>query len=188
MYFRVYLLPRACSYRWLRKWPKWAIGSTSAAGSGAWHVRKSLENVNNRWYWDLSGKKGMEYLSSQIGRRHVGLLSRSWPMTSRSGQKGSLVFQARWFNHKVNVRKDKERSHFLVFVRPKRNEKLQHGWSAYYGLLQKMKSACFAGFFSGKWGLKVTRNKELLVIPHIIYIYCRSVCYCLGGWLNCIYT
>ena len=25
--------------RWLRKWPKWAIGSTSAADSGAWHVR-----------------------------------------------------------------------------------------------------------------------------------------------------
>ena len=43
--------------RWLRKWPKWAIGSTSAAESGAWHVRKSPDNVNIRWYRDLSGKK-----------------------------------------------------------------------------------------------------------------------------------
>ena len=33
---------------WLRKWPKWAIGSTSAADSGAWHVRKSPDNVNIR--------------------------------------------------------------------------------------------------------------------------------------------
>ena len=39
-----------------------------------------------------------------------------------------------------------------------------------------MESACFAGFFLGKWGLKVTGNKELQVIPHI---YCRIVWYCL---------
>ena len=27
----------------------------------------------------------------------------------------------------------------------------------------------------GKWGLKVTGHKEFLVVPHIIYIYCRNV-------------
>ena len=43
-------------------------------------------------------------------------------------------------------------------------------------------------FFLGMWGLKVTRNKEFLVIPHMIYIYRRDVCYCLGRWLNYIYT
>ena len=31
--------------RWLRKWPKWAIGSTSAAESGAWHVRKKRYGI-----------------------------------------------------------------------------------------------------------------------------------------------
>ena len=52
--------------RWLRKWPKWAIGSTSAAESGAWHIRKSPDNVNIRWYRDLSGKKGMEFSVRKI--------------------------------------------------------------------------------------------------------------------------
>ena len=42
---------------WLRKWPKWAIGSTSAARPCTWHVRKSPDNVNIRWYRYLSGKK-----------------------------------------------------------------------------------------------------------------------------------
>ena len=41
---------------WLGKWPKWAIGSTSAARPGTWHVRKSPDNVNI-WYRDLSGKR-----------------------------------------------------------------------------------------------------------------------------------
>ena len=42
---------------WLRKWPKWAIRSTSAASPGAWHVRKSPGNVQIRWYRYMSGKK-----------------------------------------------------------------------------------------------------------------------------------
>ena len=46
---------------WLRKWPKWAVGTTSVFMPGAWHVRKSPDNVNIRWYRDLSGKKGMEF-------------------------------------------------------------------------------------------------------------------------------
>ena len=46
---------------WLRKWPKWAIRSTSASRPGAWHVRKSPDNVNIWWYQELSGKKGLEF-------------------------------------------------------------------------------------------------------------------------------
>ena len=42
---------------WLRKWPKGAIGSTSAARLGTWHVRKSPDNMNISWYRDLSKKK-----------------------------------------------------------------------------------------------------------------------------------
>ena len=31
---------------WLRKWPKWAIGSTSAASSGAWRPEKSRQRAD----------------------------------------------------------------------------------------------------------------------------------------------
>ena len=40
---------------WLQKCQKCAIGSTAAASPGAWHGRKSPDNVQIRWYWDMSG-------------------------------------------------------------------------------------------------------------------------------------
>ena len=42
---------------WIRKCPKWAIGSTSAASPGAWHVRRSPDNVQIRWYREHFQKK-----------------------------------------------------------------------------------------------------------------------------------
>ena len=62
---------------WLRKWPKWAIGSTSAARPGAWHVRKIPDNMNIWWYQDLSGKKRYGTLCPEnIGQASTWWLSR----------------------------------------------------------------------------------------------------------------
>ena len=52
---------------WLRKWPKWAIGSTLAASPSTWHVRKSPDNAQIQWYWDLSWKKAWNPVSGKYG-------------------------------------------------------------------------------------------------------------------------
>ena len=82
---------------WLRKWPKWAIGSTSAARPGAWHVRKSPDNVNIRWYWDLSGKNGMEFSVRKISDQPPpGEIALWWMPRHLSNEKSTLVQVMAW--------------------------------------------------------------------------------------------
>ena len=89
---------------WLRKWPKWAMGSTSAAGLGGWHVRKSPDNVNIRWYRDLSGKKGMEF-SVRKNRTGLHLLTRSrpnWIPAPRRKSGSARISVLRWIENSVS--------------------------------------------------------------------------------------
>ena len=69
---------------WLRKWPKWAIGSTSASSPGAWHVRKSPDNGEYPMILGLVRKKryGIQCLKN-IGLASTWLCQILWNSVSR---------------------------------------------------------------------------------------------------------